>query len=675
MDVFDFWPWRQKTFLLAFTLSLSVLFCAASRAVWADGSHGDAVPLGGGLNQLTFRGFRLELLTSAVPFRAGDKNKVILKVQRLDTLEPVKDGIVLMAITPGETAGVESADLKQNKQDQFTPATEDVWAGNYAREYLPLREGNYLVKINLVKLGNADFQPPELLEFHLNIAPAKGWISFFPWLLTAAGITAAGIFWVVARSRSATIAERPLNLLELSWLKWFVLWKGYPGSLQAPVLVITLLIVLLGIFDTADGARNLATRLTWIIWWPGIIVTFVLFGRLWCLVCPFGTLNEQSAKLTHSQRRLPRWLRAVWVSTLLFLLLTWADEQLGIVRSPRMTATLIIVLAIAAAGTGLFFQRRSFCRYLCPITGLQGLYSMLSPIELRAADLSRCREDCGQACYRGTASVGGCPMVEFPAMMERNTYCDYCFQCVKACPRDNWLLRFRTFGKDLWVSTRRSVGEAYLAFVLVGVTTVVTAQMLPLWAPLVAALSKAIPFSIRVTLKPVVYLSLMETVLFFSVSLIAVPLLGLAAAWVANRLAPASAAGTKHICVRFAYMFVPVGLAMHLAHNFSHILFEGKSIFAATQSAFNRFTPWTLGEPVWKLSPLVSPDVVSFLQLFFVLGGLILSIIAGYRLAWNHRGSERISAKVLVPFILVAFSLTLVNLYLLDQPMGARYGM
>ena len=675
MDVFDFRLWRQKTFLLAFTLSLSVLFCAPSRAVWADGSHGDAVPLGGGLNQLTFRGFRLELLTSAVPFRAGDKNKVILKVQRLDTLEPVKDGIVLMAITPDETTGVESTGLKQNKQDQFTPATEDVWAGNYAREYLPLREGNYLVKINLVKLGNVDFQPPELLEFHLNTAPAKDWISFFPWLLTAIGITAAGIFWVVARSRSATISGQALNLLEIPWLKRFVLWKGYPLSLQVPVLVITLLIVLLGIFDTADGARNLATRLTWIIWWPGIIITFVLFGRLWCLVCPFGTLNEQSANLTNSQRRLPRWLRAVWVSTLLFLLLTWADEQLGIVRSPRMTAALIIILAIAAVGTGLFFQRRSFCRYLCPITGLQGLYSMLSPIELRAADLTRCRQDCAQACYRGTATVGGCPMAEFPAMMDRSTYCDYCFQCVKACPRDNWLLRFRTFGKDLWASTHRSAGEAYLAFVLVGVTTVVTAQMLPLWAPLVAALSKAIPAPIRVTLKPVVYLSLIETAIFFFVSLIAVPLLGLAAACIATHFAPASAARTKPIWVRFAYMFVPVGLAMHLAHNFSHILFEGRSIVAATQSAFNRFTPWALGEPVWKLSPLVSPDVVSFLQLFFVLGGLILSIIAGYRLAWNHRNSERISAKVLVPFILVAFSLTLVNLYLLGQPMGARYGM
>src|SRR5918995_1299786 len=421
MDAFDFRSWRRRRFVLIFALISSILFCVTSRVVWADGNHGDAVPLGGGLNQVTFCGFKLELLTSAVPLRAGDKNKIILKVQRLDTLEPVKDAIVLMAIAPDENTGAESGGHRQNKQ-HFTPAIEDVWAGNYALEYLPQREGDYLVKINLVKLGDIEFQPPELLEFHLNVASAKGWYSLLPWLLAAVGIAAGGIVWVIARSRSATSAGRPLNLLELPWLKRFVLWRGFPIAFQAPFLVLTLLIVLLGIIDVSDGARNLATRITWIIWWPGIILTFVLFGRLWCVVCPFGTLNEQAAKLTNSQRRLPRSLRAIWVSTLLFLLLTWADEQLGIIRSPRMTAGLIIVLALAAVGTGLFYQRRSFCRYLCPITGLQGLYSMLSPIELRAADLGQCRQGCKQDCYRGTVTTAGCPMLEFPATMARNTY-------------------------------------------------------------------------------------------------------------------------------------------------------------------------------------------------------------------------------------------------------------
>jgi hypothetical protein len=674
MDAFDFRYWRKR-FHPIFALIFSILFCALPIAVWADGNHADAVPLGGGLNQLTFRGFRLELLTSAVPPRAGEKNKVILKVQRLDTLQPVKDGIVLLAITPNRIAELRPGGARPQSHKHFAPVSEDVWAGNYALDYLPEREGDYLVTVNLVKLGDVDFQPPELLEFHLNVASAKGWSSFLPWILAAAGITAGGVLWVTARSRSATIFGQPLNLLELAWLEHFLLWKGFPIALQLPILVVTLLIALLGVLDTSDGARNLATRVTWIIWWPGIILTFVLFGRLWCVVCPFGMLNEQAAKLTNSQRRLPRFLRAIWVSTLLFLLLTWADEQLGIIRSPQMTAGLIIVLAMAAVSTGLFFQRRSFCRYLCPITGLQGLYSMLSPIELRATDLSQCHQDCRQACYRGGVTAAGCPMLEFPAMLDRNTFCNFCFECVKACPKDNWILRLRVFGKDLWASTHRSMGEAYLAFVLVGVTTVVTAQMLPLWGPLISTLSRAIPAPIRATMKPVTYLTLIETIVFFAVSLIAVPLLGFVAARVASRLAPASDEKTKNIWIRFAYMFVPVGLAMHLAHNFSHILLEGKSIVPAVQRALNRFSPFSLGEPVWKISSFASPDVVWFLQMFFVLAGLVLSIIVGYRLAWNYGETDRICSPVLVPFIIAAFALTLVNLYLLDQPMGARYGM
>ena len=133
MDVLNFRSRWRSTLFLVFALVLSVLFWAPSRAVWADGNHADAIPLGGGLSQLTFRGFRLELLTSAVPLRAGEKNKVILKIQRLATLEPVKDANVLMAITPRENPDTQSSGFRQNNQDQFIPAIEDVWAGNYAR--------------------------------------------------------------------------------------------------------------------------------------------------------------------------------------------------------------------------------------------------------------------------------------------------------------------------------------------------------------------------------------------------------------------------------------------------------------------------------------------------------------------------------------------------------------
>ncbi len=266
-------------------------------------------------------------------------------------------------------------------------------------------------------------------------------------------------------------------------------------------------------------------------------------------------------------------------------------------------------------------------------------------------------------------------MFEFPAMLDRNTYCNFCFECVKACPKDNWILRLRTFGKDLWTSSRHSMGEAYLAFVLVGVTTVVTAQMLPAWTPLISTLSKTIPLSLRTTMRPVTYLTVTETVVFFAISVIAVPLLGFAAASIAARMAPNPEKKAKHIWIGFAYAFIPIGLAMHLAHNFSHLLLEGNSIIPALQRSVNPLSPFSLGEPVWKSTPLASPEIVSFLQMVFVLVGLVVSMIVGYRLASNYSETAQISGKVLLPFIIIAFSLTVLNLYLLNQPMGARYGM
>jgi polyferredoxin len=94
---------------------------------------------------------------------------------------------------------------------------------------------------------------------------------------------------------------------------------------------------------------------------------------------------------------------------------------------------------------GLFYERRSFCRYLCPIGGLIGIYSMTAPIELRAKSAGVCAADHDKSCYRGGPESRGCPMFEFPASMDRNNYCNLCGECVTSCSRDNLVLRFRAF--------------------------------------------------------------------------------------------------------------------------------------------------------------------------------------------------------------------------------------
>jgi len=673
--------WTLKCGSLAAIVFWSLLFLpVGAKSVFAHGEHGDAAPNEGGISLVAFDGFQVELLTSPRPPQAGDKNKIVVKIVRNGSLEPVRNGKVMAGVSPARFSNHpawhkdSSAPPTRDAGPFLSPASEAVWAGNYTLERRLEERGAHLVRVALVELEGKSFDPPALLDFYLNVAPAPGLTSGVILLfLLAAAVALGGVSWVLLRSRPAVDPEAPMDLLEIRWLDRFVRWRGFQPSLQLPFLALTALLVFLGLFDIRDGAKNLATKLTWILWWPGIIFTFILVGRLWCVMCPFGTLNEAAAKAARSARVFPKALRNLWLATFLFVVLTWADEQLGIIRSPQMTAWLILFFSLLAIATGLFFQRRSFCRYLCPITGLQGLYSMASPVALRARDLSRCQKDCHQDCYRGNQSGTGCPMFEFPMTMDRNTYCNLCFECVKACPPGNLALRIGAFGKDLWSSRRRWLDESYLAVVLVGITTVVTAQMLTDWSGWISRLSRLIPDSVRTLMKPVTYLALTESAIFFFASLVLFPLALLGTAWVSHRIASEPENGIGKIFIRLGYMFVPVGLAMHLAHNLQHLLGEGPGIVPALQRAVNRYTPFYAGAADWNVAPLVSSEVIYWLEMLLVLGGFVFSIGVGYRLATTLFQRREIAGKGFVPFIALSLAFTLLNLYLLNQPMGMRH--
>jgi hypothetical protein len=296
---------------------------------------------------------------------------------------------------------------------------------------------------------------------------------------------------------------------------------------------------------------------------------------------------------------------------------------------------------------------------------------MVSPVEVRAVDRELCGKQCRQECYRGNDAAAGCPMFEFPMTLGRNANCDFCFECVKACPQGNLMLRFRAFGKDLWSSMRRSLDESYLALVLVGLTTIVTAQMLSDWGRWISGLSRLYPDSIRTLLKPIVYLTLTETLLFILVALVLAPLLGYTAAWTADRMIDGKGPGAQKFFVVLGYMFIPVGLAMHLAHNASHLLFEGAGVIPAFQRLFSD----GLTAASWQMKPLVDPTIVYGMQMALILTGLLVSIVTGIRLAGGFLQSETNRGKTLVPFIALSLLFTLINLYMLNQPMGMRHGM
>lgn len=641
----------------------SALLLLLPVAAAAHGEHGTAKPLGD-TGAVTIQGYQIELLSHPGPLAAGQESQVVVKIFKNSALTPVSNGTVFI--------GLAGAGARYD----LRPAHEEVWAGNYATPFTPTRPGAHQIRVVLEGLEGRRWEPPLTVDFHVAVGKAPG-LGAAVWTLLAllGGGTAAVLYGWALRARTARPAGSALNLLDVGWLRRLLTSPALQPALQIPLLLLMGIVVLLGFGDVQDGGVNLATKLTWTIWWAGIIFTFALAGRVWCLACPFGALNEWTSRLAAPLRRLPKPFRNIWWATGMFVLLTWADEQLGVVRSPRVTAWIVLFFVALAVAVGLFFERRSFCRHLCPIGGLIGIYSMTAPVELRTKDASVCAADRDKLCYRGGERAVGCPMFEFPAAMDRNNYCNLCFQCVTDCKHDNLVLRLRAVGKDLWASGRRLLDEAYLAVVLVGLTLIVTAQMLTAWPGWMSALARALPLGVRSSLKPVTYLGLVESAVLLGGALVVTPLLVLGGAALAEKLAGPRRLGLRRAFVLFGYMFIPVGLAMHLAHNLAHLLLEGGGIVPVVQRAVALYTPFSLGEPDWQVLPLAAEPVVGFLQMTVLVGFFVLSLVAGQRLSLRAYADPPTASRALVPMALLSFIFTVVGIALLNQPMGMRHGM
>jgi len=645
---------------------LATAFLLLPAGAWAHGEHAENGPLGA-TSVVTIQGYRVELLGHPSPPVVGQEAHLVAKIARNPSLAPVSGGQVLI--------GLAAMDSAQAGHDHPLPAGEVTWAGQYSAAFTPARLGAHQVRVVLAELDGRRFEPPLVVEFPLTVERAPG-LGAAAWaaLALAAGLAVLGLYAVRLRARLGAPTTGALNLLEIPWLRRLMTSPALQPSLQVPLLLLMGIVVLLGFGDVQDGGVNLATKLTWTIWWAGIIFTFVLVGRVWCLACPFGALNEWASRLAAPLRRLPGPFRNLWWATGMFVLLTWADEQLGVVRSPRVTAWIVLFFVAAALAVGLFYERRSFCRYLCPIGGLIGIYSMTAPLELRVINRGTCRDDRDKECYRGSAVSRGCPMFEFPQTMDRNNYCTLCAECVRGCSRDNLVLRVRAFGKDLWASGRRMLDESYLAVALVGLTLFVTAQMLTGWADWTGAAAAWLPGWVRGAFKPVTYLGFVESALLLGGSLVVIPLLVLGGAAVADRLAGNQGLGLRRTFVLFGYMFIPIGLGMHLAHNLAHLLLEGGGIVPAAQRAAALYTPFFLGEPDWQLTAAPEP-VVAFLQVAVLVGFFVLSLVAGHRLSAGAYRDPRTAGRAWAPMAALSFAFTAAGIVLLNMPMGMRHVM
>jgi polyferredoxin len=154
------------------------------------------------------------------------------------------------------------------------------------------------------------------------------------------------------------------------------------------VLVYALLIVVPAVLPLPPKGAHLWTNLTlfaqfafWGIWWPFVLVSMVLVGRLWCgLLCPEGALSEAVAD--HGRGlAVPRWLQWKGWPFVAFACTTVYGQMTSVYQYPRPALVVLGGSTAAAMVVGYLWGRhkRVWCRFLCPVTGVFSLLSKLAP--------------------------------------------------------------------------------------------------------------------------------------------------------------------------------------------------------------------------------------------------------------------------------------------------------
>ena len=428
--------------------------------------------------------------------------------------------------------------------------------------------------------------------------------------------------------------SRRRDLLRIPLLRRLLVNRWPQFIVRALALSGFLLAIVAGLAGTPVGNRNFAIVFVWIAWWALLILVAVpLTGRAWCSICPIpipGEWLQQGAILAPGKevrrfglnRRWPRRRRNIWLQNGGFVLLALFSSV--ILTSPRVTALVLAAFLLLATAAALVYERRAFCRYLCPVGGFIGLYAQAAPLEVRVKDSAVCAGHREKTCYTGNENGYGCPWGVFPGALYKNTGCGLCLECLRSCPKDNVAFQIRPAGADLTVPRGRRPDEATKAFTMLGSAAVYSAVMLGPWGALKDAAYQV------------------GSLLWFGYAggfLLATLALLPGLFWLSVQAGQTLAHGRrsqKQAFIAFAYTLVPMGLAAWIAFSlgfvFANISYVGPVLADPLGWGWNLLRPPGASAPGGAWTPLLT-GVTPVLQVLALAGGLLWSTLLATRIA------------------------------------------
>ena len=178
-----------------------------------------------------------------------------------------------------------------------------------------------------------------------------------------------------------------------------------------------------------NNLTRFARFLFWGFWWPFVVLSIMMLGRVWCgVLCPEGALTEWVSRYGLG-RGIPRWLKWGGWPLVAFGALTVFGQMTSIYEYPKPTLLILGGSTSAAIAVGLIWgrEKRVWCRHLCPVTSVFGLLAKIAPIHFK---VDRSAWDAAPAGHRTSRrhAVNCAPLINIRRMAGASV-CHMCGRC------------------------------------------------------------------------------------------------------------------------------------------------------------------------------------------------------------------------------------------------------
>lgn len=462
------------------------------------------------------------------------------------------------------------------------------------------------------------------------------------------------------------------DLMDLKWGRSILKSRMFQPALIILNLFIFFVLIMAGLVGTPIGNQNAAIIMIWIFWFFLLIAVMIPFGgRLWCIMCPLPAPGEWLSRVGIARKvrercitwgkKWPKRLDNIWLQNFGFL--TVATLSPIILTRPEATSYLLLLMIALGLIFSLVFVKqnragRVFCKYLCPVGGFIGLYSLMGALEVKVKDGAVCKAHKEKPCLTGNADGWGCPWYEYPGNMDRNLYCGLCAECIKTCTKDNIAFRTRPFGLDLL--KKRKVDEAFKSFIMLASALMFITVFFGWWG---SWKDIANPIDGLFVAGPVQWKNLaLYALSLWGASLLVFPLVHLLFSWLSKKASGVKAVSTRTLFLDYAYALVPLGLMAWIAFVLGMIMVNGAYVVSVISDPFG--WGWNLfgtADYSWRA---YFPDLVPHLQMILLLIGLAGTTYAGYRVSIANFGEKFRALRAMFPISVLFIAVTGLYMYL-----------